>query len=85
LVERVERLRVTRQLIDGRQRRIKNALRKHTHSHVKLQSGAKIWATAKPENKRNVASGAARGDIALWVVRLEEKKKYGVQMSSKVE
>ena len=48
----------------------------HTHAHVELQSGAKIWATTRPEKKTDNASGAARSGIwyltrcpgALWAV-----------------
>jgi hypothetical protein len=66
LAESVKRLRETRQFIDRRQRRIKNALRKHTHPSVGLVQpgpGAEIWPAAKPKKKTNVASGAARRDI----------------------
>jgi hypothetical protein len=40
---------------------------KHTHFHVKLQSGAFIWAATKPEKRSNDASGAARGDISCFL------------------
>jgi hypothetical protein len=71
----------------------KKTHRKHTHSHVvrlvKLQSGEKIWAAAKPEKKRNVTSGAARGDIVvqttLQVVGLEGKKSTAFKWLAKIE
>jgi hypothetical protein len=66
LAERVERLRATGQFshVGRRQWRIKNALRKHTHSRFGEQAGAEIWAAAKPKEKTKiVAIDAARGDI----------------------
>jgi hypothetical protein len=80
LFERVGRLRTTRQLIDSRQQRIKNALREHTHTNDGLQAGAEISAAAKPKKKANVASDAARLRVdipcltTLQVVGLEGKK-----------
>jgi hypothetical protein len=38
-------------------------LRKHTHPDATVQCGAKTWAAAKPEKKRNIASATVRGDI----------------------
>ena len=46
----------------------------HTHSQVKLQSGAEIMAITKPE-KEDTTSDAARSNIwclaALWVEKIE--------------
>ena len=39
-----------------------------THNQVVLQSGAEIWATAKPEEKKKDISSGAKGDIisSVW-------------------
>ena len=57
--------------------------KKHTQPHVKLQSGATIWAAAKPDKRSNDASGATRGDISCPTTEGGTEGKRGARHSKR--